>query len=145
MPTLTVEINETLNINGKNRGNSVRVDVASVSEVIERVVQVGTSEIEVLLFNGTRGAGQLADSTLQYLRITNTATSGTCDLRFSDDDGSKDSLIRIGAGESYLAFNSQIDAKTGNDAGGVIALSDMTAVQAKASTNIDLEIVAVST
>tara|TARA_X000001316_G_scaffold3893_1_gene835 strand:- start:17334 stop:17771 length:438 start_codon:yes stop_codon:yes gene_type:complete len=145
MPTLSVTITETLNVNGKDRGNSVRVDVASVSEVIDRILTVDATEIEVLNFGAARGAGQIADSSLQYLRITNTAASGTCDLRFQDTANSKEFLVRIGAGESHLMFNSTLDANTGGDVDGSIALTNIDTIKAKASTSLDIEITAVST
>lgn len=145
MATLTVTISEELTINGKDRGNSVGVDITSVTNVIDRVVNVTTSEIPVLQFGADNGAGQLTDGELQYMRITNTAASGTCDLRITDSANSKEYLIRIGAGESYLSFLDSLDVNTSSDVGGAIALSQIDTIKAKASTALDLEIVAVST
>ena len=145
MATLTVTISEKLTINGKDRGNEVNVDIASVTNVIDRVVNVTTAEIPILEFGTDNGAGQLTDGEMQYLRITNTASSGTCDLRITDSANSKEFLVRIGAGESYLSFLDSLDVNTGADVGGAIALTQIDTIQAKASTALDLEIVAVAT
>ena len=140
MATLTVTISEKLSINNKDRGNSVTVDISSVSNVI-----VTTAEIPILEFGTDNGAGQLTDAEMQYLRITNTASSGTCDLRITDSANSKEYLVRIGAGESYLSFLDSLDVNTGGDIGGTIALTQIDTIKAKASTALDLEIVAVAT
>lgn len=145
MATLTVTISEKLSINNKDRGNSVTVDISSVSNVIDRVVNVTTAEIPILEFGTDNGAGQLTDAEMQYLRITNTASSGTCDLRITDSANSKEYLVRIGAGESYLSFLDSLDVNTGGDIGGTIALTQIDTIKAKASTALDLEIVAVAT
>jgi len=145
MATLTVTISEKLTINGKDRGNEVNVDIASVTNVIDRVVNVTTAEIPILEFGTDNGAGQLTDGEMQYLRITNTASSGTCDLRITDSANSKEFLVRIGAGESYLSFLDSLDVNTSTDVGGAIALTQIDTIQAKASTALDLEIVAVAT
>jgi hypothetical protein len=145
MATLTVTISEKLSINNKDRGNSVTVDISSVSNVIDRVVNVTTAEIPILEFGTDNGAGQLTDAEMQYLRITNTASSGTCDLRITDSANSKEYLVRIGAGESYLSFLDSLDVNTGGDVGGTIALTQIDTIKAKASTALDLEIVAVAT
>ena len=145
MATLTVTISEKLSINNKDRGNSVTVDISSVSNVIDRVVNVTTAEIPILEFGTDNGAGQLTDAEMQYLRITNPASSGTCDLRITDSANSKEYLVRIGAGESYLSFLDSLDVNTGGDIGGTIALTQIDTIKAKASTALDLEIVAVAT
>jgi hypothetical protein len=145
MATLTVTISEELSINGKDRGNSVSVDIASVTNVIDRVVNVTTAEIPILNFGADNGSGQLTDGEMQYLRITNTANSGTCDLRITDIANSKEYLVRIGAGQSYLSFLDSLDVNTSTDVGGAISLSQIDIIKAKASTALDLEIVAVAT
>jgi len=145
MANLTVTISENLNLKNKNRGNAVTVDISSVSNVIDRVVNVTTAEIDILDFGSDNGAGQLTDGEMQYLRITNTATAGTCDLRFTDLANTKEYLVRIGAGESYLSFLDSLDVNIGGDCGGAISLTQIDKIKAKASTPLDLEIVAAAT
>lgn len=145
MATLTVTISEDLNINGKDRGNSVSVDISSVTNVLEQVVNVTTAEIPILQFGADNGNGQLTDGEMQYLRVTNTASSGTCDLRISDVANSKEYLVRIGAGESYISFLDSLDVNASTDVGGAISLSQIDVIKAKASTSLDLEIIAVAT
>ena len=145
MATLSVNITEKINVNGKDRGNSVTVDIASVTNIIERVVNVTTAEIPILEFGADNGAGQLTDTEMQYLRITNTDSSGPCALRFTDVANSKEYLVQIGAGESYISFLDKLDVNTGSDVGGSIALSQIDTIKAKASTGLDLEIIAVAT
>ena len=62
MATLSVNITEKINVNGKDRGNSVTVDIASVTNIIERVVNVTTAEIPILEFGADNGEGQLTDT-----------------------------------------------------------------------------------
>lgn len=146
MATLSVLIQEKLTINNKARGNVVTVDISSVSQTYERVVTVGTSEISVLEFATANAAGTIGDGTLQYLRITNTASSGTVDLRLTDSTNNKEYFVQVAAGESYILFNDKLDCNTGStDLGGVIGLTNIDTIKAKASTDIDVEIMAAIT
>lgn len=146
MATLSVQITEKLNLNNKERGNVVTVDVSSVTQTYERVITVGTGEISILEFAAANAAGTITDGELQYLRVTNTASSGTVDLRITDSAGNKEYFVRIAAGESYLLFDAQLDCNTGSsDLGGTIALSNIDTIKAKASTDIDVEIMAAIT
>lgn len=149
MATLSVQISEKLNINGTDRGNVTTVDISSVTQVVERVISVGTTELSILEFDGSSAApsaGTLLDGSLQYLRITNTDSSGTCDLRVTDSANNKEYIYTIGAGESYVLFNDSMDANTGStDLGGVKAMTNIDVIKAKASTTLLLEVMAVAT
>ena len=149
MATLSVQISEKLNINGTDRGNVTTVDIGSVTQVVERVISVGTTELSILEFDGSSAApsaGTLVDGSVQYLRITNTASSGTCDLRVTDSANNKEYIYTIGAGESYILLNDSMDANTGSsDLGGAKAMTNIDVIKAKASTTLLLEVMAVAT
>ena len=87
---------------------------------------------------------------MKYLRITNTATSGTVDLRFTDATNKKEYLVQIGASESFVLFNNEIDVKrypqssATDELGDAVNFSDIETIKAKASTNIAVEIFAAS-
>lgn len=75
MATLTTTATESVTINGKVYGNTITKTHASIEQVYQQVVTVGTSVQEIIGFAGTEKAGELADGKLKYLRLTNTGAN----------------------------------------------------------------------
>jgi len=151
MSTLTLTIKEEVVVNGKNQGNEVTTTISSITQTLSRVVRVTTAEEDILNFQASRpDAGSLQVDKMKYLRITNTATSGTVDLRFTDATNKKEYLVQIGASESFVLFNNEIDVKrypqssATDELGDAVNFSDIETIKAKASTNIAVEIFAAS-
>jgi hypothetical protein len=149
MATMTVTIQEELTINGKDRGNKNQLSISSVSEVFTRVLTVGNTEQNILEFQATNpSGGAIADTTLQYLRITNLAASNTVDLRIQDTANTKEYFVQLGGSESYILFNDKMDC----DSAAVdttISLSQIDFISADATgtggETADVEIFAVAT
>ena len=146
---MTVTIQEELTINGKDRGNKNQLSISSVSEVFTRVLTVGNTEQNILEFQATNpSGGAIADTTLQYLRITNLAASNTVDLRIQDTANTKEYFVQLGGSESYILFNDKMDC----DSAAVdttISLSQIDFISADATgtggETADVEIFAVAT
>ena len=112
MPTITVTIKEELNLNGIERGNETVLTVDPIEQVINRVVRVTTTEEDLLNIQANRpDAGSLQVDKLKYLRITNIADSGTVDLRFTATSAVEEYLVQLGAGQTYVLFNNEMDVK----------------------------------
>ena len=149
MAAMTVTIQEELTINGKDRGNKNQLTISSVSEVFTRVLTVGNAEQNILEFQATNpSGGAIADTTLQYLRITNLAASNTVDLRIQDTANTKEYFVQLGGSESYILFNDKMDC----DSAAVdttISLSQIDFISADATgtggETADVEIFAVAT
>ena len=79
MATLTVTINERLLLNNNDYSGKTKLSVTGVSEVVKRIVNIGTDEIGLLGFgtayntelSKTYLAGQFDEDDVRYIRITN--------------------------------------------------------------------------
>ena len=149
MATMTVTIQEELTINGKDRGNKNQLSISSVSEVFTRVLTVGNTEQNILEFQATNpSGGAIADTTLQYLRITNLAASNTVDLRIQDTANTKEYFVQLGGSESYILFNDKMDCDSAA-VNTTISLSQIDFISADATgtggETADVEVFAVAT
>lgn len=151
MASLTVSIKEEISINGKDRGSEISKTISSITQTINRVLSVGATEEDILNFQASRpDAGSLRVDKMKYLRITNLATSGTLDLRITDATNVKEYLLQIGAGESFIMFNNEIDVKRYpqssalDELGDAVSFTDIESIKAKASTDISVEVFAAS-
>ena len=148
MHKLTVTLKEELNLNGLERGNETVLTVDSIEQVINRVVRVTATEEDLLNIQASRpDAGSLQVDKLKYLRITNIETSGTVDLRFTATSAVEEYLVQLGAGESYVLFNNEMDVKRytsggSSELGDAVSFTNFDTLKAKGSTNIAVELFA---
>ena len=121
MATLTVTIKESVLLNGAERGSENVLDIASITEVYSRIVDVvSTGDTEVLKFSTANGAGTITKASLKYLRFTNLSTTAANTITLSVEDTDTDQyFVKIGAGESFILANTDIEA---NDASPSIAI-----------------------
>lgn len=112
---LTVTITEDIVLNGQNKGSENKLTVASVVEVSQRIVEVGTTEIIVLAFQATDpGAGTFDEADVRYIRLTNMDDSNHITLIFRS--GTAECAHKLDAGHSFIY--------AGDNSGGVAATHD---------------------
>ena len=76
---LKVKITEEVILNGKDQGGTTELTIGSITNVVKRIVNIGTDEIGLLGFgtayntelSKTYLAGQFDEDTVRYIRITN--------------------------------------------------------------------------
>ena len=77
--TLKVTIREDIKLNGVQQGGVNTLSIGSITNVVKRIVNIGTDEIGLLGFgtayntelSKTYLAGQFDEDTVRYIRITN--------------------------------------------------------------------------
>lgn len=130
MATLKVTISEELTIEGVERGSSRVHDILSVTQVDNRIVSVTTTESDVVKFGSAVASGTFVASTVKYLRITHTGSSGNLNLRVLGSG--EEYFVQLSGGDSFVLNNAQMDANaTGSQA---IGLADISEIKAVAST-----------
>lgn len=131
MATLKVTITEELSIGGIDRGSTRVHDVTSVTQVDNRIVTVTTTESDVVKFGSAVASGTFVASTVKYLRISHTGSSGNLNLRILGSG--EEYFVQLSAGDSFVLNNAQMDANaTGSQA---IGLADISEIKAVASTS----------
>jgi len=138
--TLTSTITETITLNGNTYGNAVTHTVASQGEVYSRTFSVATTETPILSFGSADGSGTVVGDAVSYMRFTNLDDTNYVQLCFKQ--ASKSYSVKVGAGESYVCMNNQMDANASATIG---TLADLTSLTGKANTAlVDVELIIVS-
>lgn len=111
MSTLTSTIKETVTLNGKERGSEISLEIASVSQVLHRIVTC-PANVDTTIAN-FHSATNTSDNSLdvgdvKYVRVTNLDTSNPVNLSLQVDAGEDDTAadesatILLAAGRSFV-------------------------------------------
>jgi hypothetical protein len=112
--TLTVTINESVILNGYGRSGTNTLTIASVTEVDNRIVNVGTSEVHIIGFGSANGQGSFVRTDVKYIRITNKDDTNYVTLGVSKT-GADTFFVKLEAGKSFMLGNDdlEVDASGG--------------------------------
>jgi hypothetical protein len=138
MATLTVTLSERLELNGKDRGSEMIVDITNITETFHRILDVGTASSQTIVEMDATAAnsagGTLLTTNVEYLRITNLDETNFVAITVQNDS-TEEYMVKLAAGESYVLFNSKLDANAAGD-GSVASgnLTDIDNVLAQANT-----------
>tara|TARA_R110002050_G_scaffold65566_2_gene141882 strand:+ start:890 stop:1315 length:426 start_codon:yes stop_codon:yes gene_type:complete len=139
MANLTITITEAVTLNGASRG-STNTHVESVTQIDHRIVScLHSAEQTVVLFDTAVAAGTMADSTLDYLRLTNLNGTNFVTVRVSGNG--EEYFVKLEAGDSFLLNNSVMDANAAGSASVSLANIDSIGIQADTAT-CDVEVFA---
>lgn len=111
MATLTSTIKETVTLNGKERGSEISLEIASVSQVLHRIVTC-PANVDTTIAN-FHSATNTSDNSLdvgdvKYVRVTNLDASNPVNLSLQVDAGEDDSAadesatILLAPGRSFV-------------------------------------------
>ena len=132
MPTLSVDFSETMQSNGQERNASNPIDITGITQLNQRIVNVDSaSENSLVLFDTAEAAGQFADGSLDYLRITNLDSTNFVTLRFTA--GNDEYFVKLAAGDSHILFESVMDADS-DPATASVSLAAMDSIKAQANS-----------
>ena len=109
--TMTVTINESITINGKNQGGTNTLSISSIATVSKRIVDVPTSEVVIASMSTAVAAGTFVESDVRYIRIKNLDDENFVYLVFKNEYNNE-FCIKLDKGKSFI-YN-------GDDASGVI-------------------------
>lgn len=150
--TMTVTVTESISLNGKDQGGTNTLTVASVNEVVKRIVTVSTTESGLLGFSTASStnlsksylAGQFDEDDVRYIRITNLDDTNHVVLVFRSEGNAEFAMV-LDAGHSFIC--------PGDNSGGVkdimdasasalsVGLEDLVDITADADTaSCDLEV-----
>tara|TARA_R100001530_G_scaffold90966_1_gene63210 strand:- start:956 stop:1435 length:480 start_codon:yes stop_codon:yes gene_type:complete len=109
MATLTVTINERLLLNNNDYSGKTKLSVTGVSEVVKRIVNIGTDEIGLLGFgtayntelSKTYLAGQFDEDDVRYIRITNLDSTNHIALVLKNENNDEFG-VKVDKGCSFL-------------------------------------------
>jgi len=135
--TLTVTITEAISLNGQDKGSTNSLTIASVTEVSQRIVEIGTTEITILTFQATNpGSGAFDEADVRYIRLTNLDDTNFIQITVAGEN-SNESAHKLEAGHSMLIAVSNEGVVNVHDASATaltVSFDDITSITALADT-----------
>ena len=125
--TLTVTLTESITLNGQDKGATNSLEIASVTEVSQRIVNVPTSEVVVLAMGTAVAAGQFIESTVRYIRITTKDDTNHVTLTFRNENNNE-CIHLLDAGHTFIYG--------GDNSGGVVNTHDADATAINRGVNV---------
>jgi hypothetical protein len=121
--TLTVTINESVILNGYERSGTNTLTIASVTEVDNRIVNVGTSEVDIIGFAAANAQGAFVRTDVKYIRITNKDDTNYVTLGFSKT-GADTFFVKLEAGKSFMLGNDDLEVDASGGASSAFVEAD---------------------
>ena len=156
MATLSVTINESITLNGRERGSEINLDITSITQVMQRIVSLpadgGSTATQTTIAN-FRDAVTTADSAMddddvKYIRVTNLDSSNNVHLSLQlaatgTADPSTQASVILEAGKSFLLGKAVGVAAVDDDAATATALGslvDLESIIAVNDNNADVDV-----
>ena len=134
---LTVTITENIELNGKDQGSSNVSTIGSIATVSKRIVDVPSSEVEIIAMSTAVSSGTFVEGDVRYIRITNLDDTNHVTLTFKDEDNTE-FAVKLDKGQSFI-YNGDLTAGVVDTmhAGGsalTVSLNDLVNITALADT-----------
>ena len=145
--TLTVTINETIDLTGDDYSSRHQLEIKGINEISKRIFTVPTYKTSILVLSSSNGAGTFASSSLKYARVTNLDNTNFVQLTFmSSSAGTTKNKceFKLEPLRSFVICN---DAYSGSDAGDAFgSFASFTDLKAKSDTSAcDIELYVATT
>lgn len=150
--TMTVTITESVSLNGYDQGSSNVFTVASVNEVVKRIVTIPAAETGLIAMGATIQtdlsksyvAGLFTEASVRYIRVTNKDDTNFVTLTFKSE-GNHEFAVKLDAKNSFIypcdMAGGAVDTMDANTSALTVALEDLVDVTAIADTaDCDLEV-----
>jgi hypothetical protein len=139
--SLTVTITESYQLDNVNYGNTRSKTYTSNGQILQRIMNVSTSNPTIINFGAADEAGQVVVGDYKYFRITNLDDTNFINLALFN--GTDTAFIKVSAGDTFVLMSNEIDAIASSESFG--AFADITKIKADADTAAcDIEIIAVT-
>jgi hypothetical protein len=156
MATLSVTINESITLNGRERGSEISLDIASITQVMQRIVSLpadgGSSATQTTIANFrtdvTTVDSAMDDDDVKYIRVTNLDASNNVHLSLQlaangSADASTQASVILEAGKSFLLGKAVGVAAVDDDAATATAIGslvDLESIIAVNDNNADVDV-----
>ena len=121
--TLTVTITESVTLNGSDRGSTATLIIANVAETDNRIVNVGTAEVDVIGVAAANAQGAFVRTDVKYIRLTNLDDTNYVTLGVSKT-GADTAFFKLEAGKSMIFGNDDIEVDASGGASSAFVEAD---------------------
>ena len=136
----TVTITETYELNGVSYGNTKSKTFTSKGKVLQRIMNVSTSDPAIINFGAADSAGQVTVGDYAYFRISN--LDDTNFIMLTLYNGADSFFYKLLAGDTFVLMSNEMEVDEGTT---FTAFADITQIKADADTAAcDIEVMAVT-
>lgn len=129
---LTVSITESVTLAGSDRGSSHTLTISDVTETDNRIVNVGTAEVDLIGFGSSNSQGTFIRTDVKYIRITNKDDTNYVTLGMSKT-GADTFFIKLEAGKSIMFGNDDLEVDAAGGASSAFVEADNISAKANGS------------
>ena len=126
---------------GSTDRGTTNTHTETINEVSHRIMDVGTSYVDIVKFGAAAAAGTFKDGSVQYMRITNLDGSADITLRVTQADA--EYIVKLESEDHFLLGNNMMDAHEDGDTsiGTAETLANIDVISAKSSSGtIQIEV-----
>jgi hypothetical protein len=134
---LTVSITESVTLNGVDQGGSHTLTVSDVKETDRRIVNVDTTEVDIIGFGTGNAQGQFERTEVKYIRITNLDDTNYLTLGISKT-GADTAYLKLEAGKSAIFGNDDLEVDAAGGASSAFVEADSISGKANGAA-VDVE------
>ena len=135
-----VTVTESYDLNGVSYGNSKTKSFTSKGKILQRIMNVSTSDPAIINFGAADSAGQVTVGDYAYFRISN--LDDTNFIMLTLFNGSDSFFYKLLAGDTFVLMSNEMEVDEGTT---FTAFADITQIKADADTAAcDIEIMAVT-
>ena len=104
MATLTTKVTESITLNGQSFDSSHTKTISSITQVIKSIIEIPTSEINLLTFaSAATGLSTLDQDDVEYVRITNLDTTNYITIGIEKESSTASvAAFRLDAGRNFI-------------------------------------------
>lgn len=135
---LTITITESVTLGGADRGSTHTQTISDVTEFTNRIVNVGTTETDIIGFGSANGQGTYIRTDVKYIRITNKDDTNYCTIGMQDT-GADTFYVKLEAGQSVIFNNDDLEVDAAGGASSAFGEADNISAKANGAA-VDLEI-----
>lgn len=142
--TLKVQIQESIELNGTDRGSKIVHSFSNIGQIDERILTVPTYDVDVLLLSSSAAAGTYTTNSFKYARLTNLDDENYLTITVLSGSAGSTSVQKLLPKTSMVLCSSAISGSSEGTSFG--AFSDFTAIKASAnSSSVDMSLFVAAT
>jgi len=137
---LTVSITESITLGGSDRGSTHTQIIADVTEYTNRILDIGTSETDIVGFGSANGQGSYVRTDVAYMRFSNLDDTNYITFGISKT-GADTVFFKLEAGQSLIVNNDDLEVDASGGASSAFVEADNISAKANgAAVNMEFSI-----
>lgn len=129
---LTISITESWTAAGSDRGSTHTQTVSDVTEYTNRILDIGTTETDIVGFGSANGQGSYVRTDVAYMRFSNLDDTNYITIGVQKT-GADTAYFKLEAGQSFIVNNDDLEVDAAGGASSAFVEADNISAKANGS------------